>query len=193
MKKINFNEIDILRFGNEIQTVGTVLSDSTTLYLLEYPAADFSEKEIKQIVLTETDWQKLLTQLDTCETAVTWGDKKAFVRKSQRVIDSFVCWQAYKRDGYTCRYCGRDNLPLTVDHVILWEEGGPSVLENLITCCKPCNRERGSLPFASWIASSFYKRNLNNIPEALVAANSDVLSNLEHLRTLKAAPRTKRK
>lgn len=193
MQKVNFKDIGILQFGNEIQTIGSVLSDSENIYLLEYPAASFNGKEIKQLVLSETDWQTLLNQLDSCQTEVTWSGKKALFRKCQRVIDNFVCWQVYKRDGYTCRYCGRDDVPLTVDHVILWEEGGPSVEENLITCCKPCNRERGRMQYYDWLRSPFYIKQLPNLRKSIVEANLIVEGKLEHLKTLKGTVRTKRK
>lgn len=193
MQKVGFNKIDLLKFGNEIQTVGSILSDSKNIYLLEYPAASFDGKEVKQIVLSETEWQTLLNQLDSCQTEVSWDGKKALFRKCQRVIDNFVCWKVYKRDNYTCRYCGRDAVPLTVDHVILWEEGGQSVEENLITCCKPCNRERGKMQYDEWLISPFYEKSMRSLSADVQEQNLQVVSRLDYLRTLKGPVRSKRK
>ena len=47
------------------------------------------------------------------------------------------------RDGYTCQYCGRRTMHLTVDHVIPRYRGGAHVWENLVAACPPCNRNKG--------------------------------------------------
>lgn len=48
-----------------------------------------------------------------------------------------------RRDGYKCAYCGRSDLPLTVDHVIPKARGGDETWENLITACTVCNNKKG--------------------------------------------------
>jgi 5-methylcytosine-specific restriction endonuclease McrA len=48
------------------------------------------------------------------------------------------------RDAYTCQYCGREAPGLTVDHVIPRSKGGPSVWENIVASCAPCNRKKGN-------------------------------------------------
>jgi 5-methylcytosine-specific restriction endonuclease McrA len=48
------------------------------------------------------------------------------------------------RDAYTCQYCGREAHGLTVDHVIPRSRGGPSVWENIVASCAPCNRRKGN-------------------------------------------------
>ena len=50
------------------------------------------------------------------------------------------------RDRNTCQYCGA-TLPaaeLTLDHVVPRSRGGSSTWENLVACCHPCNRKKGS-------------------------------------------------
>ena len=52
-----------------------------------------------------------------------------------------------KRDHHRCQYCGRDDKPLTIDHVIPKERGGQDVWENLIAACTDCNnRKRNRTP-----------------------------------------------
>lgn len=48
----------------------------------------------------------------------------------------------FKRDNYTCQYCGavRD---LTIDHVVPSSKGGQSNWTNLVTACKRCNTIKG--------------------------------------------------
>ena len=52
----------------------------------------------------------------------------------------------YLRDNYTCQYCGRKFSPeyLTFDHVIPRKDGGKTVWDNIVTCCKTCNCRKGS-------------------------------------------------
>ncbi len=48
-----------------------------------------------------------------------------------------------KRDGHKCAYCGRGDLPLTIDHVIPKSKGGDESWENLVAACLPCNNKKG--------------------------------------------------
>jgi len=47
------------------------------------------------------------------------------------------------RDHYTCQYCGRTDLPLTVDHVIPKHRDGNTDWSNLVCCCTRCNSRKG--------------------------------------------------
>lgn len=48
----------------------------------------------------------------------------------------------FKRDGYTCQYCGTQK-DLTLDHVVPRSKKGPTSWTNLITACKRCNARKG--------------------------------------------------
>jgi 5-methylcytosine-specific restriction endonuclease McrA len=48
-----------------------------------------------------------------------------------------------KRDMYKCAYCGRSDLPLTIDHVVPKARGGEETWENLVTACVACNNRKG--------------------------------------------------
>ena len=48
-----------------------------------------------------------------------------------------------KRDGHKCAYCGRADLPLTIDHIIPRSKGGDDSWENLVAACLPCNNKKG--------------------------------------------------
>jgi 5-methylcytosine-specific restriction endonuclease McrA len=48
-----------------------------------------------------------------------------------------------RRDGHRCQYCGRGDLPLTVDHVIPISRGGDDTWENLVCACVWCNNRKG--------------------------------------------------
>jgi 5-methylcytosine-specific restriction endonuclease McrA len=49
----------------------------------------------------------------------------------------------YKRDGYTCQYCGATKH-LTIDHVIPRCRGGGDTWENLVVACSSCNTKKGN-------------------------------------------------
>jgi len=48
-----------------------------------------------------------------------------------------------RRDGHRCQYCGRGDLPLTVDHVLPLSRGGDDTWENLVCACDGCNNRKG--------------------------------------------------
>ena len=59
------------------------------------------------------------------------------------------------RDGEHCVWCRRPCTGLvraTTDHLVPKVKGGPSWLENEVVACGRCNRERGHLSPADWLA-----------------------------------------
>lgn len=48
----------------------------------------------------------------------------------------------FKRDDYTCRYCGKKGGILEVDHIVPFSKGGSDDLSNLATSCRHCNRQK---------------------------------------------------
>ena len=48
----------------------------------------------------------------------------------------------FKRDGFTCQYCGT-RQSLTLDHLVPRSKGGKSTWTNLVTACKSCNAKKG--------------------------------------------------
>ncbi|NQU67314.1 MAG: HNH endonuclease [Candidatus Marinimicrobia bacterium] len=50
-----------------------------------------------------------------------------------------------QRDKYTCQYCGKRNIPMTLDHVVPRGKGGKDIWENLVTACIHCNNKKGNL------------------------------------------------
>ncbi len=84
----------------------------------------------------------------------------------------------FKRDGYACRYCGRDDVPLTVDHLVCWESGGPSTEANLVSACRKCNKIRGNTPYADWLSHEYYVRSARGLSKAVQEANAAVSGTL---------------
>lgn len=47
------------------------------------------------------------------------------------------------RDRFRCAYCGTRTKELTIDHVIPKTKGGQTKWENVVSCCKSCNAQKG--------------------------------------------------
>ena len=51
-------------------------------------------------------------------------------------------FEVFKRDNFTCQYCGRtaqDGAKLHADHITPKSKGGELNMDNLVTSCKECN------------------------------------------------------
>jgi 5-methylcytosine-specific restriction endonuclease McrA len=51
--------------------------------------------------------------------------------------------EIFRRDSYTCQYCGVHGGNLTLDHIIPRRLGGTHTWENLVTACAYCNHKKG--------------------------------------------------
>lgn len=65
-------------------------------------------------------------------------------------ISKTVRFEVFKRDKFTCQYCGRraPDVVLEVDHVKPRADGGGDSLINLTTSCEDCNRGKGKRPLS---------------------------------------------
>lgn len=66
----------------------------------------------------------------------------------RKTIRPSVRFEVFKRDAFTCQYCGRTppTVVLEVDHVIAVVGGGTNDLENLMSACRDCNAGKGARP-----------------------------------------------
>lgn len=97
------------------------------------------------------DWAAILQATDNPEIFELdeGGVVKAIHRKSMRAIGGALQWKIWRRDGFRCMYCGVEGngkYPLTVDHFMPIELGGNDEANNLISCCRACNKRKGSFP-----------------------------------------------
>jgi 5-methylcytosine-specific restriction endonuclease McrA len=56
--------------------------------------------------------------------------------------------EVFRRDSYTCQYCGKRALTLTVDHVVPRHLGGNHIWVNVVTACSACNHYKGGRTLA---------------------------------------------
>ena len=180
--------LDILDVGNSIQISGAIWSGNGKTYLVPLPDEDLTESRDWHVLkMDAAEWERFLNQSDVLDVR---GPGKAILRKSQRQVDQVIAWQVFERDEYRCRYCG-NKRPLTVDHVILWEQGGATVEPNLVSACRKCNKLRGNMEYDVWLKSPEYARVSVGLSLPEKAANIWVVDKLEELRQIKAKPRSR--
>lgn len=85
---------------------------------------------------------------DESESAFN-GDVRRSVRRTARFPNLRLRWRVLQRDCFKCK-CGRtpaiDSMViLHVDHILAWDNGGETVLDNLQTLCEKCNLGKGTL------------------------------------------------
>jgi 5-methylcytosine-specific restriction endonuclease McrA len=51
--------------------------------------------------------------------------------------------EIFRRDNFTCQYCGRRDTVLTIDHVLPRHLGGVYVWTNVVAACAQCNHRKG--------------------------------------------------
>lgn len=68
--------------------------------------------------------------------------------------------EVFKRDNYTCQYCGQVGGKLEADHIIPFSKGGSDEMSNLITSCRKCNRQKkdkSANEFIKWRENRYEK------------------------------------
>lgn len=198
MTRLRFDEVDLLEVGHSIQLAGAVyigngkvllalLPDETGMLsdgvFYDDPGRSETGLEVCSLQMSLSEWQQFLRQTDLLETevlskAADGTIEKAIVRKSQRQISQAVSWRVFRRDRMRCRYCAADDIPLTVDHLVLWEEGGPSIEANLVAACRRCNKARGNTPYAEWLEHPHYQRVSKNLDSVTRQANAALVETL---------------
>jgi len=183
---MEFKDLKIQDVGREVLLVGGVWAGNGQTFVCLYPEFGEQEGELHVLNMTEDDWKTLLRQSDIMETEVLAKAEdgtlyKAVMRKCQRNIEQGTSWNVFRRDEYACRYCGNDKIPLTVDHLVLWEDGGPSIEENLVAACRKCNKKRGNTQYKDWLTHPYYLKMSKNLSPEIRAANETVLGTLRDI------------
>ena len=80
---------------------------------------------------------------------------KGAVSGRARMRPTTEVWSAlraivFRRDDFTCRYCGARGVRLECDHVVPVVRGGTHDLENLVAACRQCNRSKGAKSLEEW-------------------------------------------
>ncbi|MHA1731286.1 MAG: HNH endonuclease [Promethearchaeota archaeon] len=55
----------------------------------------------------------------------------------------------HERPGQ-CSYCGREGVPLTIEHILPRSRGGPDSPDNAVLVCRSCNSRKGGKRLYEW-------------------------------------------
>jgi hypothetical protein len=184
---MKFSDIKLTDIGNTIQMVGSVYTDGNgKAFYFPFPASSDEVVDPAHVEMSHEDWKALLRQADLVETEVLGQHAdgelyKAITRKSARQVDSQVQWNVYRRDNFMCRYCGTEKMPLTVDHLVRWEDGGPTIEENLVAACRKCNKVRGDTAYAAWLRHPYYLEHSQKVSYAYQELNKRIADTLVNI------------
>jgi 5-methylcytosine-specific restriction endonuclease McrA len=107
--------------------------------------------------ISETEWQQTKDLfiakgfLNSDCQLLNWDKRQS--KKSLR--PSAEVWRKirdyiFRRDNYTCQYCGVRGAKLECDHVIPVAKGGDHEESNLVTACFRCNRSKHTKLLEQW-------------------------------------------
>lgn len=87
--------------------------------------------------------------------------------KKRKAISKKLRYEVYKRDSFTCQYCGRSapEVVLEIDHIKPVVDGGTNDILNLITSCRDCNRGKGKTPLDDRTVLDKQKKQLDELEE----------------------------
>lgn len=110
-----------------------ILPDYTTHDLLAWLTRDVAEGD---------DWIGLVTRRVPVPRVIVLASYGGVPRHDVR----FSRRNVFARDGHRCQYCGASGRlrELNLDHVVPLAHGGTTSWENVVCCCVPCNRRKGS-------------------------------------------------
>lgn len=82
-------------------------------------------------------------------------------------ISKKVRFEVFKRDKFTCQYCGRaaPDVLLHADHIEPKSKGGKNTILNLITSCESCNLGKGATPLSDASAIAKQRNQLEALEE----------------------------
>lgn len=85
----------------------------------------------------------------------------------RKPIPPRVRFEVFKRDKFTCQYCGRKapDVILNCDHIQPVAAGGDGDLLNLITSCRDCNGGKGAVPLSDNAALDKQRAMLEDLEE----------------------------
>jgi len=126
------------RFGSWMKAIHAFCSDRENL---DDATRAYNENDY-QPPQSQADDQKKESNVDESENYI--------VMRTSRTPSLRLRFNVFKRDNFRCMACGRSpashpGLELEIDHDVPYSVGGETVIENLRTLCRDCNRGKGNL------------------------------------------------
>lgn len=85
----------------------------------------------------------------------------------RKAISKKIRFEVFKRDKFTCQYCGRKapDVVLNVDHINPVAEGGTNDILNLVTSCFDCNNGKRAIPLDKSAVLDKQRKQLEELQE----------------------------
>ena len=85
----------------------------------------------------------------------------------RKSIPKSVRFEVFKRDKFTCQYCGRSapEVILELDHIQSVDKGGDNNIMNLVTACRDCNRGKSNKLLDDNSTITIQKKQLDDLQE----------------------------
>jgi hypothetical protein len=89
------------------------------------------------------------------------------ITMSRKPISKKVRFEVFKRDSFTCQYCGKKSpdVVLNVDHIHPVKKGGGNDILNLITSCFDCNSGKKAIPLSDDTAIKKQQKQLEELQD----------------------------
>lgn len=102
--------------------------------------------------ISKQRWRKIKANVTAArQSIVAASDPRVQVTRSS--LSKAARAAIFARDGHVCSYCGTEDGPFHIDHIVPVARGGGNRPENLCVACAPCNfRKRAHLvsEIAGW-------------------------------------------
>lgn len=136
--------------GSLLKISGILVQSMGNSFVLLAPnAMPVDQLELKIVEPSLDEWCEFIRRTDdplVFEQDET-GTIKAIHRKQKFAISGTIQQKIWVRDGCQCLLCGKmmGDVQMTIDHWIPLELGGAETASNLISCCRRCNKNKGSI------------------------------------------------
>jgi hypothetical protein len=102
-------------------------------------------------------------------TALRAPEVQPMSRKPRKAVSKRTRFEVFKRDNFTCAYCGKKppDVMLELDHLVPVSTGGSNVVSNLVTSCEACNRGKSDVSLEEKIPDAFTENELARCQELL--------------------------
>lgn len=120
------------------------VGDKIVVATVEYDAS-----EVEIVTLNPEQWRDLLADSDS-------QLDHAWTKKAERAVTALTKQAVWRRDDFRCVYCrkGMGLTVLTIDHFVPESLGGGNEFNNLVSCCKRCNRIKADSHPSEWLAAN---------------------------------------
>ncbi len=94
-------------------------------------------------------WRRANPEKSQAIDARSKAKRRATLEEVENTLTGYEWLQILEVFNHACAYCLRDDVKLTVDHVIPISRGGPNTAENVVPACGSCNKRKLSRPL--WV------------------------------------------